>query len=401
MDGVVEDLTEEVVDQPDPESPSGDHPTLPVAGVLEKTESSGSMDRKDSKNSKDSKDDEEHADLGELPFRPPFKPTTAKNFRNWETSMRKRELQRQSPQPEDLQREYRFWELKMRKGELDSLLLKSKQTWLLDKVAELPESMHLGTARTFWEVKTTGLTSNEKRCFSMPVRERPPSVGPSSMLPSSVRGDPSYRLSLRDGFEKCVRPDEDILQGVFSLYFDGVDEDCLENQNVGRTLMVHDLRNKFSIEDVLGIFDELGAEHVDYVFLPLSVWETKKSKIREPRKTRNKAYCFVHFSDVAASEAFVDRLNRYELPKEARSDGADIREKQMNASLAASQGVVPNLLRLMDIHNRKWHPRAGALALRLGDTLVPVNVPALRKLLLDVLKDDPKKAPGCLRKRII
>ena len=46
-------------------------------------------------------------------------------------------------------------------------------------------------------------------------------------------------------------------------------------------------------------------------------------------------------------------------------------DKQMNASLAASQGVLPNLLRLMDLHNRKWHPRAGALALRLGDSLVP------------------------------
>jgi hypothetical protein len=209
-------------------------------------------------------------------------------------------------------------------------------------------------------------------------------------------------MSLREGLEKCVRSDEDILQGVFSAYFENVDEELLYHghYHVGRTLMVHDLRNKFSIEDVLGIFDELGAENVDYVFLPLSVWETKKSKNREPRKTRNKAYCFVHFSDVASSEVFVDRLNRYELPKEPRSDGAVIREKQMNASLAASQGVVPNLLRLMDIHNRKWHPRAGALALRLGDILVPVDVPALRKLLLDVLKNDPHKAPGCLRKGV-
>jgi len=33
--------------------------------------------------------------------------------------------------------------------------------------------------------------------------------------------------------------------------------------------------------------------------------------------------------------------------------------------------------------------------------LVPVNVPDLRKLLLEVLKDDPKKAPGCLRKRVV
>jgi hypothetical protein len=381
------------------ESTNADFPRPPFPDGLgtEGFQRQSSKDSKDSRESKDTCSIGEHMNsVGEIRTmsrEQALRPAIAKNFRNWETSMRKRELQRQSPQPEDLQREYRFWELKLRKGELDSLLLKSKQTWLLDKVAEIPETLHLGTTRTFWEVKTTNTNPNEKRCLSMPVRERPTSLGPSF----------SFRLSLREGMEKCVLSDEDILQGVYHTYFENEDEECLglHYKEIGRTLMVHDLRNKFTIEDVLGIFDELGAEDVDYVFLPLSVWETKKSKNREPRKTRNKAYCFVHFSNKEASQIFVEHLNRYALPKEARSDGAEIREKQMSASLAASQGVVPNLLRLMDIHNRKWHPRAGALALRLGESLVPVNVPCLRKLLLDVLKDDPKKAPGCLRKRML
>jgi hypothetical protein len=52
----------------------------------------------------------------------------------------------------------------------------------------------------------------------------------------------------------------------------------------------------------------------------------------------------------------------------------------------------------MDIHSKRWHPRAGALALRIGDSLVPVDVPGLRTFLLDVLKENPKEAPGCLQK---
>jgi len=191
---------------------------------------------------------------------------------------------------------------------------------------------------------------------------------------------------------------------VFSAHFDNVDEETLRKDTGGRTLMVQDLRNKWTLEDVLGLFDELGAECVDYVFLPFSVWETKKS-MSDPQasklgkgKTRNKSYCFVHFSDAAASDAFVDRLSRYRPPIEGRSDGAEVRVRQMHTSPASTQGIVQNLLRLMDVHSRKWHPRAGALALRLGDSLVSVNVGALRKFIVDLLHDDPTKAPGCLRK---
>jgi hypothetical protein len=179
-----------------------------------------------------------------------------------------------------------------------------------------------------------------------------------------------------------------------------VDEETLLNE-VGRTFMVKDIKNKFMIEDVLGIFDELGAEHVDYVFLPLGVWETKKKEYNPKKSTksvRNKAYCFIHFSDVAASEEFSKRLSQYQPPKEARSNGADFREKKMHTSIAVTQGVVPNLLRLVDIHSKKWHSRAGVLAVRLGDSLAPVNITALRKFLQDVLKDDPERVPGCLRK---
>jgi len=341
----------------------------------------------------------------QLPGDPAFKQT--EKFRNWETSkfrseklrsweqkMRKQEVQQQKPQPEDLQRphvteESHFWEVKLRKGELDPLLKKSKQTWLLDKVAEIPETLQIGTRRTFWEVKAADTSGNDKRCFSMPVRERPHSLGPS------------FRPSLREGLENCSRSEESIPQSVFSLHFENVDEESFRNQNVGRTLMVHDISNKLSIEGVIGIFDELGAEHVDYVFLPQGCWETTK-KAKKAKKSkesmRNKSYCFVHFAHVAAADAFAERLSQYKPTSQTGGTGADARERKMYASVAVTQGVLPNLLRLIDIHSKKWHPRAGALAIRLEDSLVLVKVLALRKFLLDIIKDDPKNIPGCLRK---
>lgn len=362
---------------------------LPIVGVLVPTRQMNASERiEDEDSGKHSSGPRSIGGQEELQYvkEPDFKQTTAPNFRNWETSARKRELQQKNPQPEDLLREYRFWELKLRRGELDPLFKKSQKTWLLDKAAQIPATLQVENARTFWEVKTTTTNGNEKRHFSVPVRERPSSLGPSC------------RVSLQNGWEKCVRSEEDIVKDVFCAYFENVDEDDLCKKNVGRTLMLQNLRNSWTIEDLLSVLDEIGAENVEYIFLPQGVWETKKSKAKGPRKTRNRAYCFVHFSVASASEDFVDRLSRHELPERAGSEEAGVPERHMSASLAASQGVVANLLRLMDIHNRKWHPRAGALALRLGDSLVPVNVKVLRTLLLDVLKDDPKKAPGCLQK---
>jgi hypothetical protein len=374
------------VETSEPELDSPIVPELPIVGVLEPARRVETLERTgDSGNDRTDPcrigEQEEFQDLKE----PVLKQTTAPNFRNWETSLRKRELQQKNPQPEDLQREYRFWELKLRKGELDDLIKKSQKTWLLDKAAKIPGTLQVENTRTFWEVKTT-TTTGLTRSRTVPVRERPTSLGPSC------------RVSLRAGWEKCERPEEDIVKDVFCAYFENVDEDDLCKNNVGRTLMLQNLRNNWSIEELLGVLDEVGADLVDYVFLPQGVWETKKSKAKGPRKTRNRAYCFVHFAVVSAADAFVDRLSRQEVQERAGSDETAVPQRRMNASLAASQGVVPNLLRLMDLHNRKWHPRAGALALRLGDSLVPVNVQVLRTHLLDVLKDDPKKAPGCLQK---
>jgi len=124
----------------------------------------------------------------------------------------------------------------------------------------------------------------------------------------------------------------------------------------------------------------------------------KNSKARN--KARNKSYCFVHFADVGAAKEFVDRLSRYEFPDEGRNDGAEgPRSKKMHVALSSIQGIVPNLLQQMEIYNRKWHPRAGTLALRLGNSLVPVHIAAFRKFLQGSLKASPKTAPGRLTER--
>jgi hypothetical protein len=154
----------------------------------------------------------------------------------------------------------------------------------------------------------------------------------------------------------------------------------------GSTLMVHDLLNKFAIEDVLAILDEVGATDVEYVFLPLSSWDTKRKEQRERRKTRNKAYCFIHFASNEAATAFADALARYEFPDRDEDRAARLtRTKRMSATLAANQGIVPNILRLVDLPNRKWHPRAGSLCIRVNGRLEDVGVQALRDMLLDQL----------------
>merc|ERR1719159_546155 len=147
IDGALERLN---LSEESPKVLTGDSPKLPIAGVFEeRTTRMGRLERAESNTDSNGSNSDVHTELKTL------RPTAAENFRNWETNMRKRELQRSSPRPEDLQHDYRFWELKLRKGELDHVLQKSKQTWLLDKVAEIPETLHLGTSRTFWEVKAT------------------------------------------------------------------------------------------------------------------------------------------------------------------------------------------------------------------------------------------------------
>lgn len=199
-----------------------------------------------------------------------------------------------------------------------------------------------------------------------------------TMARASRQHDPVLRALYADYFEATVQS----VEPTPAARLDALMEQTPE----GSTLMIHDLLNKFTIEDVLGIFAEVGATDLEYVFLPLSTWDTKRQGKKEKRKTRNKAYCFVHFSKVDAAETFMKSLAAYEFPDmDVAREARLTRTKRMTATPAANQGVVPNLLRLVDLPNRKWHPRAGSLCVRLQGKMEHIGVLALREMLVETI----------------
>lgn len=332
-------------------------------------------------------------------------------FRNWEQYMRKRDLEANEPPPPDYGQAYRYWEQKLVRGELDGLLETARQTWILDKLAALPQDLALQQHRTFWEV-TPETASAEARTVSEPaaVSRRPRSNTPKAKtIPEDDIADVTAPTTpLIPGAAPEPAP---VLKQLYAEYFEdlvaAVPTEPVERlaaltervETQGRTLMVHDLLNKFTIDDVLRILDEVGATHVDYVFLPLSTWDTKKQETaaRDRRKTRNKAYCFVHFSDASAADHFTEAVPSHVFAEQQGDAGGATRVKRMSATLAANQGVVGNLLRLVDLPNRKWHPRAGSLCVRVGGVMQDVSVLPLREMLVSKLGVYP--SPALAKKR--
>merc|ERR550537_1890115 len=80
------------------------------------------------------------------------------------------------------------------------------------------------------------------------------------------------------------------------------------------------------------------------------------------------------------------RLSEYEFPDmDVAREARQTRTKRMTATPAANQGVVPNLLRLVDLPNRKWLPRAGSLCVRLNGKMEHIGVLALREMLVETI----------------
>jgi hypothetical protein len=327
-------------------------------------------------------------------------------FRHWETWMRKRDLRESGKgPPPDLAQKYRFWETKLVRGELDSLFETAKQTWILDKYAAMPDQYNLRQSRTFWDVKIPSEFTPQARCASEPAtKRRPRSKTPKSHNKEMMQDENSAVSTAASATpeNKGHSPADHgakknpVLDKIFASYFAETvatappqpaarlaalsSKPSLE----GSTLMVHDLLNKFTIDDVLAIFKDVGATDLEYVFLPLSTWDTKRQEMREKRKTRNKAYCFAHFSDATAADQFMQQLAAYEFPDQDQArETRQTRTKRMTATPASNQGVVPNLLRLVDLPNRKWHPRAGSLCVRVDGTMEHVGVLALREMLVE------------------
>lgn len=149
----------------------------------------------------------------------------------------------------------------------------------------------------------------------------------------------------------------------------------------GVTIMLRDIQYKMDVEP--HIFDLLQStsdlSHVDYIYLPMCLKSGSDS-------TRNKGYCFIHFSVRASADLFVSRLEHYVSPDSMLSRG-----KTMLASLAKFQGLSLNLHNLLDIHSKKWRPKSGhAYIRRPGGPLVRHRLLRLRTLLKQRVAAQPQ-----------
>jgi hypothetical protein len=149
--------------------------------------------------------------------------------------------------------------------------------------------------------------------------------------------------------------------------------------DAGVTIMLRDIPYKMQVEP--HIFDLLQStsdlNHVDYVYLPMTI-ALKRSPDNHSDATRNKGYCFIHFSNNASAQLFVSRLEHYVLPASLSTTPS----KLMNAGLAKFQGLSLNLLNLLDIHSKKWRPKNGNVYIRrAGGELAPYGLLRLRNLL--------------------
>jgi hypothetical protein len=140
---------------------------------------------------------------------------------------------------------------------------------------------------------------------------------------------------------------------------------------IGVTIMLRDIPYKMQVEphvfDLLENISDLN--YVDYIYLPMS------EPHQGPEASRNKGYCFIHFSNKATAHLFVSRLEHYVLPTTVFPAS-----KMMTAGLAKFQGLSLNLRNLLDIQSKKWRPKKGhAHIRRAGGMLAPIGLLRLRQ----------------------
>jgi hypothetical protein len=150
----------------------------------------------------------------------------------------------------------------------------------------------------------------------------------------------------------------------------------------GVTLMIHDVPYRFQVEpDMIDLLGDIGVlDSIDYCYLPM----TSEGYARSTLPTRNKGYCFLHFSDVAMVQRFEQAVANL-----SRESSASLSGKSMHSSMAKFQGVRINLTELLDIRSKKWRPKHGLVYIRIGSKLKPVSLLALRT----VLKEHHRRHP--------
>ena len=136
----------------------------------------------------------------------------------------------------------------------------------------------------------------------------------------------------------------------------------VNTDNSGMTLMWHGLSTKYRVDPhLISIIEDIDAQGVAYLYLPLYHWEKKK--------IRNKGYAFVHLKTAADAEEFTRKVWKYTV--ESR--------RSTPTTLAAHQGISLNLTQLVTAPQKSTV--AGAIYLPNAEGKFEcVTIPSLRKL---------------------
>jgi hypothetical protein len=192
-----------------------------------------------------------------------------------------------------------------------------------------------------------------------------PSTSCSSMSDDGEEGQRVSALSLGrrvDGLgpDSDAGDNEAFVAEQFQKYLVNTD-------NSGMTLMWHGLPTKYHMNpDLIRIIEDIDAQNVSYLYLPLNHWE--KSRV-SCGKCRNKGYAFVHFKTAADAEEFTRKVSDYTI--ESRRSTA--------TTLAAHQGVSLNLTQLVTAPQKRT--AAGSIYLPNAEGKFEcVTIASLRKL---------------------
>jgi hypothetical protein len=213
---------------------------------------------------------------------------------------------------------------------------------------------------------------------------RPGKVKPGKSTPSSFETVQQNYDALDDADEeengdqfhigirsmKGIHADEAIFKDIYHTYLDGLEN---AQSETGVTLMLRDIPYRLQVEPhLLDILRQTcNLEHVDYIYLPMTI---EGFSTRLNVQTRNKGYCFIHFSVAATAQTFAARVPEYEV--QDISGG-----KSMFTAPAKFQGLGTNLINLLDIGSKKWRPKNGLAHIRISTgELVCVGLLPLRNL---------------------
>ena len=167
----------------------------------------------------------------------------------------------------------------------------------------------------------------------------------------------------------AVSSDESILQDIYDHRIVGGKSGQNER---GATVMMQSIPYRLQVEpDLLDLLRQTcEMDHVEYIYIPTC---TEGISCRTGR-SRNKGYCFIHFSVAATAQEFASRTHGHVFPC---APG----EKRVINSMAKFQGLYTNLMNVLEIHAKKWRPKNGFAHIRTsqGD-LVCVGLLPLRNL---------------------